>query len=263
MNKDKHRIVFNKRRCQMMAVAETAGSQTLVAQAIGLLLWGALSFSASAQIVADPRAPGSQQPQVFNAANGVPQVNIQTPSAAGVSTNVYSVFNVGAQGAILNNSSTNVQTQLSSWIAANPNLGGGSARVIMNLVNSSDPSYLRGFVEVAGQRAEVIIANPSGIQVNGGGFINASGVTLTTGTAQLSPGNGGSLDSYRVQQGTITIDGAGLDTRGADFTNILARAVQANAGIWSSPVSTKSTPPTLPPHLWHPAPPQAPPQDLP
>ena len=33
--------------------------------------------------------------------------------------------------------------------------------------------------------AELVIANPSGIQVNGAGFINASGVTLTTGTPVL------------------------------------------------------------------------------
>ena len=45
--------------------------------------------------------------------------------------------------------------------------------VILNEVNGP-ASGLNGYVEVAGQRAEVIIANPAGIQVNGGGFLNAS-----------------------------------------------------------------------------------------
>src|SRR5690606_29133925 len=99
---------------------------------------------------------------------------------------------------------------------------------------SSNPSQLRGYVEVAGRRAEVIIANPAGIQVNGGGFINASGVTLTTGTAVRNPANGGSLDAYRIPKGTILVEGLGLDTRTADYTNILARSVEVNAGIWAN-----------------------------
>ncbi|RRD89228.1 hypothetical protein EII21_09395, partial [Conchiformibius steedae] len=34
---------------------------------------------------------------------------------------------------------------------------------------------------MGGKRAEVVLANPAGIQVDGGGFINAAGATLTTG----------------------------------------------------------------------------------
>ena len=57
-----------------------------------------------AQIIADPTAPGTQRPTVLTAPNGVPLVNIQTPSAAGVSRNTYRQFDVQQQGAILNNS---------------------------------------------------------------------------------------------------------------------------------------------------------------
>jgi filamentous hemagglutinin len=189
-----------------------------------------LAHSASAQIVADPNAPGNQRPTILGTASGLPQVNIQTPSAAGVSRNTYSQFDVSAQGAILNNSRTNTSTQLGGYVQGNPWLATGSARVILNEVNSSSASQLKGFVEVAGQRAEVIIANPAGIAVSGGGFINASAVTLTTGTPVM---NAGSLESYRVRGGSVSIDGAGLDTSSADYTNILARAAQVNAGIWA------------------------------
>src|SRR5690606_712415 len=176
---------------------------------------------------------GKQRPTLLQTANGLPQVNIQTPSAAGVSRNTYSQFDVQSQGAILNNSRTATQTQTGGWVQANPWLAGGAARVVLNEVNSSNPSHLRGDVEVAGKRAEVIIANPAGIQVNGGGFINASGVTLTTGTAVLNSTNGGSLDAYRIPKGAIIIDGLGLDTSTATYTDILARSVQVNAGIWA------------------------------
>lgn len=183
-----------------------------------------------AQIVADPAAPGNQRATVITTANGVVQVNIQTPSAAGVSRNTYQQFDVGPGGAILNNSRTHIQTQTGGWVQGNPWLATGSARVILNEVNSSSPSHLRGFVEVAGQRAEVVIANPAGISVNGGGFINASGVTLTTGKPVV---NNGSLESFRVERGKVAVGGLGLDVGGVDYTRILARAMEVNAGIWA------------------------------
>ncbi|KRB92814.1 hemagglutinin repeat-containing protein [Duganella sp. Root198D2] len=266
MNKQIYRLVFNQARGCLMVVAETATSSGKSASGERVsrsakkqggqrgraalaacesihraMLLGAASLwlaplqvdaqTVATRIVADPAAARAQQATVLNASNGVTQVNIQTPSQAGVSRNTYSQFDVGASGAILNNSRNNVQTQLGGWVQGNPWLATGAARVILNEVNSSNPSHLQGYVEVAGQRAEVVVANPAGIAVNGGGFINASGVTLTTGMAVM---NGGSLEGYRVQGGSVSINGAGLDTRGADYTAILARAAQVNAGIWAS-----------------------------
>jgi filamentous hemagglutinin len=200
-----------------------------------LLLANALALAptqlAHAQAVADPTAPGNQRPTVLAAPNGVPVVNIQTPSAAGVSRNTFSQFDVQSNGIILNNSRSNVQTQLGGWVQGNPWLARGSARVILNEVNSSNPSQLRGYIEVGGQRAEVIIANPAGVLVDGAGFINASRATITTGTPLV---NGGNLEGFVVQRGTITIEGKGLDATLTDYTGILARAVQANAGIWAN-----------------------------
>jgi filamentous hemagglutinin len=233
MNKNRHRVVFNAARGLRVAVAEcarSAGKATTTASATAVLIT-TLLLPAQAQIAADPSAPGNQRPTILSAPNGVPLVNIQTPSAAGVSRNTYRQFDVNAPGAILNNSRTNVQTQLGGWVQGNPWLATGGARIILNEVNSTHPSYLNGTVEVAGQRAEVIIANPAGIQVNGGGFINAAAVTLTTGTPVM---NAGALESFRVQGGQVRIEGLGLDTRTADHTTILTRTMQVNAGIWAN-----------------------------
>jgi filamentous hemagglutinin len=257
MNKLRYRIVFNKARGMCMAVQETARSRTkgagqgvadssvpaamrlpalrrmpfLLTIGLGGMI---LSGSALAQIVADPKAPGQQQATVLNAANGVLQVNIQTPSAAGVSRNVYSQFDVPKTGAVLNNSRSNVQTQLGGWVQGNPWLSKGTARVILNEVNSSDPSRLQGYIEVAGDRAETIIANPAGIVVDGGGFINVSRATLTTGSPIIEHG---SLKGYSVQRGQIVIDGAGLDASKTDYTALIARALQVNAGLWAQRLS--------------------------
>ena len=217
MNRHAFTLIFNAARGCIMAVAESAvrcgkgvggsvakGSRSALRAGAALsVALGALSSAlVQAQIVADPSAPANQRPTVLTTPNGAPLVNIQTPSAAGVSRNTYRQFDVNSNGAVLNNSRQNVQTQLGGWIQGNPWLARGEARIIVNEVNSTHPSQLRGFIEVAGQRAELIVANPAGIHVDGAGFINASRATLTTGTPQF---NGGSLESYRVQRGTVQI----------------------------------------------------------
>lgn len=139
MNRNLYRIIFNKARGMLMVVADIARSgragssrSSGVGHTLSRLIGkvGALSFSlwlamgviqpASAAIVADAQAPGGQQPTIINSANGTPQINIQTPSAGGVSRNSYSQFDVGQQGAILNNSHKNVQTELGGMVSGNP-----------------------------------------------------------------------------------------------------------------------------------------------
>jgi filamentous hemagglutinin len=249
MNKNLHRIIFNAKRGQRMAVAETATAQgktaggeagssrhpvlaAVVTAALAACAYAAIAFFAlaEAQVRADATAPGNQRATVLAAPNGVPLINIQTPNAAGVSRNTYSQFDVQRNGVILNNSRTAVQTQLGGFVGGNPWMN-APASVILNEVNSSNPSLLRGYVEVAGQRASVIIANPSGIQVDGGGFINANRVTLTTGTPDFN--SGGGIDSYRVRGGMVSITGLGLDASTAGFTEILARTVAINAGLFA------------------------------
>ena len=156
--------------------------------AVSLLGVLALATVRADGIVADQNAPRGQQPTVLQSNNGLPVVNIQTPTRAGVSVNQYRQFDVSENGTILNNSRQNVQTQLGGWIQGNPWLARGEARVIVNQVNSADPSRLNGYVEIGGRRADLVIANPAGINVNGGGFINANQVTLGAGNAVIQDG---------------------------------------------------------------------------
>lgn len=221
----------------MVAVAETAnsqgkgkqaGSSVSVSPAISAGLCGKLKTTlktlvcslvslsmvlpAHAQITTDKSAPKNQQAVILKTNTGAPLVNIQTPNARGLSHNRYTQFDVDNKGAVLNNDRNN-----------NPFLVKGGAQLILNEVRGA-ASKLNGIVTVGGQKADVIIANPNGITVNGGGFKNVGRGILTTGTPQI--GKDGALTGFDVRQGTLTVGAAGWnDKGGADYTEVLARAV--------------------------------------
>ncbi|MGN6094591.1 MAG: filamentous hemagglutinin N-terminal domain-containing protein, partial [Luteibacter jiangsuensis] len=183
-----------------------------------------------AQQVPDAAA-GAHRPKMDSAANGVPVVDIVAPNARGVSHNKYQRFDVDQRGVILNNSPGIVQTQLGGFIAGNDNLNGGPASLILNEVTSGLPSSLRGYIEVGGNAAPVVIANPYGITCDGCGVINSQRFTLTTGTPVF--GGSGSLDAFRVTGGGIAVGSGGLDGSTADRTDLIARAVQVNGQLWA------------------------------
>ena len=261
MNKRHYKVIFSRVLNQLVVVSELAKSQgkaqsenmSLEQEKTGLfstalslnpihfslmLALGFVFLSPSVQaedmaIRADKSAPGNQQPTVLQTGNGIPQVNIQAPSQAGVSRNQYSQFDVAEKGAVLNNARKASQTQMAGWVQGNPNLARGEAKVILNEVNSANPSRLKGYVEVAGKKADVVIANPSGIQCDGCGVINAGRTTLTTGKAEVENGE---LKGYRVQGGKVSVGQKGMDTSKADYTDIIADKAEIKGGVWGNKV---------------------------
>ena len=195
-------------------------SRRTLSAAVFSALLGTQTF-VSAQVTPDPNA-GAHRPGTDTAANGVPVVNIVAPSAAGVSHNQYQQFNVDKQGLILNNSAAVSQTQLGGYVTGNPQYQAGqSARLIVNEVTSTNPTYLRGYTEVAGHAADVVVANPNGISVAGGGFINTPRATLTTGVPVFDCD--GSLQAFHVTRGAIRIEGDGLNASNIDRLDLLSR----------------------------------------
>lgn len=193
----------------------------------GLLAFGCVSV-ANAAIVAD--AGQASSPAVNAGANGSTVVNINAAGKGGVSHNIFNQFNVDKNGVVLNNSVDGANSQLAGSLAGNANLSGGAASVILNEVNSNRASVLNGMVEVAGQQAQVIIANPAGITCSGCGFINAGRATLTTGTAQIADG---AIQGYKTEKGSIVINGNGLNSGDSNYTDLIARSVAINAGVWA------------------------------
>ena len=170
--------------------------------------------------------------QVVIKPGDVPVVNIATPNGAGISHNTYKDFNVGPQGAVLNNATHGGKTQLGVEIYSaqgNTYLKGKPAELIINEVIGGSRSELQGKLEVFGNKANVMIANPNGITCDGCGFINAPGVTLTTGKPQFD--KQGALEALEVKKGGVTIGGKGLDGSGADYVDIISRATELNGKI--------------------------------
>lgn len=171
--------------------------------------------------------------RVFNANNGVQVIDIATANAAGISHNRYVNYNVDKSGQVLNNAAQSannltVMTQLAGKITTNKNLN-ESARVILNEVTGTNRSQLNGHIEIAGNKADLVIANPYGITCSGCGFINTDKATLTTGKPQFA--TDGSINGYSIRQGNITVNGNGLNGSGQNLLQLLSRNLNVDGQI--------------------------------
>ena len=182
--------------------------------------------------LANPVVPdqGKLGPKIEEARNGMTVVNINTPNDKGLSHNQYNAFNIDEKGLVLNNANRPVNTELAGYIMGNPNLVGPTANTILNEVTGTSSTSMNGALEVAGNKAHVIVANPNGISINNGTFINASRATLTTGNPII---NNGSVTGYNVQQGVITVGEKGLNASKTARTDMLAEAVKLNGKVWA------------------------------
>ncbi|MBG3020713.1 filamentous hemagglutinin N-terminal domain-containing protein [Proteus mirabilis] len=161
--------------------------------------------------------------------NTVPIINIATPNDIGVSHNQFHSFNVGKQGVVLNNATIPINTQLAKKVNANANLKGNAAHLIINEVVGNGHSQLLGKLEVAGQQADVLIANPNGITCDGCSFINTPAITLTTGKPQFSPQ--GAYSAIEVKKGSVVIGKQGMNTELQNYADIISRSIELNGKI--------------------------------
>ncbi|WP_103635611.1 hemagglutinin repeat-containing protein [Campylobacter concisus] len=191
---------------------------------LSLLLGTMPALANEPSIIADPGA--SNRPDILKAPNETLIINITNPDSKGVSINEYSRFNTPSTGTILNNSNKNIDTKIAGQIDANYRLN-KEASLIINKVNSAEKSSLKGNLEVAGSRADVVIANPNGISVDGLNMINSRSLTLTTGNInKLSP-----KEIELISDKSIDIVGDGLNDKSSDYTNVISNAINLNSNI--------------------------------
>ncbi|MEN3801214.1 filamentous hemagglutinin N-terminal domain-containing protein [Aeromonas veronii] len=180
-----------------------------------------LSFPAASQTVGLAIKNGG-----ISDSGGVPVVDIAVPTACGLSHNVWDNLNVGKQGIIFNNSQAEVNSILGGKVHGNANLSDSTAKVILNEVTSKNTTAINGMMEVVGNKADLIIANPNGISVSGGGSINTSKLTLTTGKPDIQNEK---FAGHTINGGTISIE----NLNNASPTQILSRNVIVTGKVYA------------------------------
>ncbi|MDA9231337.1 hemagglutinin repeat-containing protein [Rickettsiales bacterium] len=171
--------------------------------------------------------------------NNIPIVNIASPNGSGLSHNRFGDFNVGQEGAVMNNSANIGASNLAGALYGNPNFTNGrEANVILNEVTSNRTSKLFGPTEIFGRNADYLLMSPNGIACNGCGFINTPRVTLATGRSKF---DGSNLAGVNIdQKGQILIEGRGLNASNLDHFDIVTRATKINAEIHAKNLNIKT-----------------------
>ncbi|KCV47682.1 filamentous hemagglutinin N-terminal domain-containing protein, partial [Bordetella bronchiseptica] len=246
MNTNLYRLVFSHVRGMLVPVSEhctvgntscgrTRGQARSGARATSLsvapnaLAWALMLACAGLPLVTHAQGLVPQgQTQVLQGGNKVPVVNIANPNSGGVSHNKFQQFNVANPGVVFNNGLTDGVSRIGGALTKNPNLT-RQASAILAEVTGTSPSRLAGTLEVYGKGADLIIANPNGISVNGLSTLNASNLTLTTGRPSVNGGRIG-LD---VQQGTVTIERGGVNVTGLGYFDVVARLVKLQGAVSS------------------------------
>lgn len=228
-------LAFAKRFLVQLAIISLVFEQFL-------FVFASTSQAADLPITSD----GSTNTQVDRAANGVPIVNIAAPNSGGLSHNKFNDYNVNQSGLILNNATGNqsgiVTTQIGGIINDNANLkNSGAASIILNEVTSNNISQINGYTEIAGKKADLVLANPNGFVMNGAGFINVSRVSAIVGSSNQFNPNPSDLtfslsgNAYELTHGflpKLTIMGSGIDLENITSTDLVANLMEIVAPVY-------------------------------
>ncbi len=159
--------------------------------------------SAYGQLITD----GTTNTQIASGEFNTPVINIAAPNEKGLSHNKFTDYNVGSDNLIINNNrEQNKISKIGGYVKENQNLvsAGREANIILNEVTGTGKTNLNGYTEMLGKNADLVIANPNGINIAGAGFINIPKVTLVTGSSNISAE--GELENFNLSDtGVIDI----------------------------------------------------------
>ena len=202
----------------------------LLRKTITFIMLLLFSFNIFAEVVPDPASIGTRATKT---ASGIDQLDIAAPNKNGTSYNSLKELQVSEQGLILNNNKDIVaNTKIAGYVARNRNLDNSiAANLIITEVTGKNRTNINGTVEVAGKRADLVMANRNGVYVNGGNFLNTDRVTLTTGSLEMKNGD---LVTINVSQGQIGIGEKGLNALNLTELELLGKTIDVSGVIKAS-----------------------------
>ena len=202
----------------------------LLRKTITFIMLLLFSFNIFAEVVPDPASIGTRATKT---ASGIDQLDIAAPNKNGTSYNSLKELQVSEQGLILNNNKDIVaNTKIAGYVARNRNLDNSiAANLIITEVTGKNRTNINGTVEVAGKRADLVMANRNGVYVNGGNFFNTDRVTLTTGSLEMKNGD---LVAINVSQGQIGIGEKGLNALNLTELELLGKTIDVSGVIKAS-----------------------------
>ncbi len=204
-----------------------------VRKAVAFILLVFFNINVFSEIVPDPASLA----RATRTVTGIDQLDIAAPNSKGMSYNSLLELQVSERGLILNNNTqVAVGTRIGGLVVRNRNLdNSGTANLIVAEIVGKNRTGINGYVEVAGDKADIVIANRNGININGGGFLNTDRVTLTTGKLNISDGE---LKSVDVSEGHIGIGERGIDALSLSDLELLSKTIDI-AGVIEGSKETK------------------------
>ncbi|RDU70627.1 filamentous hemagglutinin N-terminal domain-containing protein [Helicobacter aurati] len=220
-----------------MSIVKPFVKKALVTNVLSIVL--SQSLLANEIIIDTTRTQNN--PHLTHSQNNIDIVNIAKPSQVGISNNFYQEFNVAQEGLILNNILSKevlANTNLAGFIYSNPNLDRATAKLILNQVTGDNISKLLGYIEIAGNKADMLLANPNGITCKNCGFINAGNISLATGALSkeeldrlnsLREYNENTQISLNIRQGQILVEA--LDAKNVASLTLLAKNMKVKDSL--------------------------------
>ncbi|OOF82489.1 filamentous hemagglutinin N-terminal domain-containing protein [Rodentibacter caecimuris] len=182
----------------------------------------------------------NRETKISETTNGVHIIEIAKPQYDGISDNKFQKFNVG-NGAVFNNSNKEGNSYLVGHLEKNQNFDKDTAKAILTQVTGSQMSKIKGGLEVFGDKADLLIINPNGININGVQTFNTDRFVASTSNV-IDPKNGLKLS---VEKGTVTIDKDGIATDGLKYLDIVAKKIEQKGAVRNindkAPVETNIT----------------------
>jgi filamentous hemagglutinin len=198
------------------------------ALAAGVAVLG-LATPLQAAIEPAAQAAAERRPQL-RVDHGIAVVDIAAPDAHGVSQNAFTRFDVDTAGVVLNNARQAARSELlGAELHANPALRDGAAQLILAEVLGDTATRLRGAIEIAGTRAELIIANPHGIECDGCSFLGSTRALLAAASALR--GAQGQLTALQTDNGVLRVGPRGLRAEQIDSLELLARRMRIDGSV--------------------------------